>query len=65
LSMAARVDGDIVKAPGMYILHSNRTFEGGVIWSCLTLQCTKGHFINLPYCDDRIFNGYPTNAPCP
>jgi phosphoribosylformylglycinamidine synthase len=29
LSMAARVGGDIVKAPGLYILHSNRT-----LWYC-------------------------------
>jgi len=28
LSMAARVDGDIVKAPGLYILHSNKTLAG-------------------------------------
>jgi phosphoribosylformylglycinamidine synthase len=41
LSMAARVDGDIVKAPGMYILHINRTFGWwGAICSCLTLQQT-------------------------
>jgi phosphoribosylformylglycinamidine (FGAM) synthase-like enzyme len=41
LSMAARVDGDIVKAPGMYILHINRTFGWWeVICSCLTLQWT-------------------------
>jgi phosphoribosylformylglycinamidine synthase len=36
LSMAARVDGDIVKAPGMYILQANRTLVG--ICNCLTIQ---------------------------
>jgi hypothetical protein len=36
LSMAARVDGDIVKAPGMYILQANRTL--GRICSCVTIQ---------------------------
>lgn len=30
LSMAARVDGDIVKAPGMYVLQANRTLEGSL-----------------------------------
>jgi len=48
LSMAARVDGDIVKAPGMYILHINRTFWVG-----------GGGNLQLPYSTTDIGTFHP------
>lgn len=59
LSMAARVDGDIVKAPGMCIVHSNRTFEGGVQFAAALLYNVQRDILSTCHI---MMTGYLTNS---